>query len=189
MGPRARSAPTFFLLLLAGCAGSSSQLPRVLTVEAGRRTRVAITDASGRSFVLQNQSSGSRNEVYRDPGARTQPKVVPDGDVQVLLDALAARGMFARASEVAVPGARSVISVETPERSWFWSRPPVDPSRAPSEQPAVLEFDEARGYVLAVYNSEMSFHSGTIDSFSGDERKLIETERNKTGAPATRKDK
>ena len=189
MGPRARSAPTFFLLLLAGCAGSSARLPRVLTVEEGRRTRVAITDSSGRSFVLQNLSSGSRNEVYRDPGARTQPKVIRDADVQTLLDALAARGMFARASDAAAPGARSVISVETPERSWFWSRPPVDPTRPPAEQPAVLEFDEARGYVLAVYNSEMSFHSGTIESFSDKERELIDEERRKTGAPATRKDK
>jgi hypothetical protein len=189
MGPRARSAPTFLLLLLAGCASSSAHLPRVVTIEAGRRVRVTLSDAQGRMFAMQNLSSGSRNEVYRDPGSTAQPKVVRDPDLQTLLDALADRGMFARATPEAPAEARAVIAVETPDRSWFWARPAVDPLRDASQQPGLREFDEARGYVLAVYNSEMSFHAGTIDSFAPEVRKQIDDARKAPGAPATRNDK
>jgi hypothetical protein len=52
-----------------------------------------------------------------------------------------------------------------------------------------LSVDEARGYVLAVYNSEMSFHAGTIDSFAPEVRKQIDDARKAPGAPATRNDK
>ncbi len=184
MGPRARSAPTSLLLLLAGCAGPSA-LPRAVTVEAGRRTSIALLDSSGRVFAMQNLSSGSRKVVYSDQGAAAQQKVIRDSDLQTLLDALAERGMFQNASPTAAPGARSSIVVETPERSWHWSRPSVDPTRSPEEQPMVRQYDEARAYVLYVYNSEMSFHAGSVDSFSPETRKKIDEAR----SPAKRNDR
>jgi hypothetical protein len=179
MGPRARSAPTSLLLLLAGCAGPST-LPRAVEVEEGRRVRVALTDASGRTLAMQNLSSGSRTEVYSDRGAAAQPKVIRDADLQTLLDALAERGMFENASPAAAPGARSTIVVETPDRSWIWSRPAVDPSKSPDEQPLVGRYDEARAYVLFIYNSEMSFHAGSVESFSPETRKKIDEARGGT---------
>lgn len=189
MGLRARSAPTCFLLLFFGCAASSGSLPRVVQVEEGRRVRVLLTDSASRVFAVQNRSSGSRSEIYSDRGATAQPKVVPDSDLQTLLDVLAKHGLFAHAAPVMARGARATITVETPDRTWHWSRPAVDPTLPPNEQPQVLAFEEARNYVMLVYNSEMSFHAGSIESFSPETRKKLEEARQSGGSPAKRTDK
>ena len=150
---------------------------------------MALTDANGRMLAMQNLSSGSRTEVYSDRGALAQPKVIRDADLQTLLDALAERGMFANASPAATPGSRSSIVVETPDRAWIWSRPPVDPTKSPNEQPMVGRYDEARAYVLYVYNSEMSFHAGSVESFSPETRKKIDEARGGTFDAKKRDDK
>ena len=181
MGPRTRLAPTFFMLLLAGCADSSPDLPRVLEIEAGRRTRIVILDQAGRSFALQNLSSGSRPEVYGDTSGTTLAKVVTDADLQQLLDVLASKGLFERATSAAAPGAKSVLVVEQPGRSFYWSRPAVDPTRGPDEQPGVKAFAEGRAYVLSIYNSEVAYHAGSLESFSPENRKKIEAERRRSG--------
>lgn len=173
MGPRARSAPTWFWLLLAGCAGAST-LPRTVAIEPGKRFRVWLQD-DGRAFVLQNQSSGSRSEVYEDTRADSLTKVVRDEALQNLLDMLSAHGMFARTASAPAPGARAVIAVESPDRTWFWSRPTATPTTVDE----IRVFEEGRAYVMSVYNSEPAYRSGSIDSFPPDVQRRIREERAK----------
>lgn len=149
---------------------------------------MSVLDQSGRSFALQNLSSGSRPEVYSDTRGTTLAKVLPDADLQQLLDVLASKGMFLRASAAHAPDARSVIAVEQPERAYYWSRPAVDPSKGPDDQPLVKAFDEGRAYVLAIYNSEIAYHAGSLESFSPENRKKIEAARRAAGS-AERTDK
>lgn len=171
MGPRTRSAPTWFFLLLAGCAGASA-LPRAVSVEPGKRMRVWLQD-DGRAFVLQNQSSGPRNEVYQDTHGDALTKVVRDEALQNLLDMLAAHGMFARTTSAPTPGARGVIAVESPTRTWYWSRPVATPEALDE----IRVFEEGRAYVMSVYNSEPAYRTGSIESFPPEVQRRIREEQ------------
>jgi hypothetical protein len=176
MGPRrTRTAPTL-LLLFAACAVSSSAAPRI---EAGQRTRVLLTDTrSGRTLVLQNLSSGSRNEVYRDSNGDAMVKVIDDRELQQLLDVLAMKGMFDLAGPAPAPGARVLLAVEQAGRAFVWSRPPA--STETLDQ--VRAFDEGRGYVMTVYNAAIAHHASDLrDSDSAQMRELVEKDRARRG--------
>ncbi len=184
MGPRrTRSAPTWSLLLFAACAASSPSLPRALTIHPGERTRIAVSDlASGRIFALQNQSAGSRDEVYGEANGNSMVKVVSDQQLQQLLDVLAAQGMFAHAGNAAVPGARAAIAIDSSGGRIVWSRP----TPAAGTLDEVHAFEAGRGYVLALYNSETSYHLGTIDSFDPATRARIQSESERAKAATSR---
>jgi hypothetical protein len=172
MGPRrTRSAPTWWLLLFSACAAASPVVSSAVRIEAGRRTRILLSDLrSGQTLVLQNLSSGSRSEVYGDSQGNASVKVVADDTLQQLIDVLAAQGMFAQSTAMPAPGARAVLAVEQPGRNYVWSRP--DPAAATLEQ--VRAFDEGRGYVMAVYNSETSYHQRDVDALPKELRQKIE---------------
>lgn len=180
MGTRhTRSTPTWSLLLLAACA-SSSALPRAVTIPAGERVRVVLLDvARNRAFALQNLSSGSRREIYADTGNDTLVKVVDDTRLQQLLDVLAARGMFERAGDAPVPGARAAIAVELQGRRLVWSRPVPNGTNTTDVQ----AFEEGRGYVLAIYNDETAYQKARIDDFAPDTRGRIERAKAGTTQP------
>jgi hypothetical protein len=141
-------------VLVGACAGA----PPGATVVAGQRTRVALTDVtSGRSFVLQNASSGSAHEVYSERSGDQAVKVVADPDLQQLLDVLADRGMFETAAEQPARDARDLLIVEAAGRRWVWSR------RLRGIDATELQFHEARSYFLTFYNQVMAYHAGDID--------------------------
>src|SRR5262245_9383064 len=153
---RTRSAPTLFLWLGAACAAAAAPLPRALTIEPGRRTRVLLTEVkSGRTLVLQNASSGKPSEDYSDRDGDQFVKVAGDADLQQLLDVLAQQGMFEHPA--AVPGdARDLLVVDTGERRWVW------PRRLFGLQEAEMPFHEARAYFLTVYNQALALRSGDL---------------------------
>jgi hypothetical protein len=146
------------LLLFAACAASSAAAPRV---EEGQRTRVLLTDTrSGRTIVLQNVTSGSRSEVYREGGGDEMVKVVEDQELQRLLDVLAEQGMFDHAGAAPAPGATSVLAVEQPGRAFVWSRPVA----TVDSLDRVRAFDLGRGCVMTVYNAATSYHASDLKS-------------------------
>lgn len=152
------SLPSLSAVLLLACSSSPS-LPRQLTVNQGQRTRVVLTQTSaGTRFTLQNESSGSREEVYKDPKADHTAKVVPDAQLQTLLDLLANEDFFQRAGGSAAPGARELITVEQGERHWVLSRGmPKGP-----DDPVFMSFYRCREYVLAAYNNATGFHEEKV---------------------------
>ncbi len=160
MALRALMAPTCLLLLLAACAASSPRLARAITIEPGNRTRVVLQEPSaGASFVLQNRSSGSRAQVYGDARGDAMAKVVDDNRMQQLLDVLAEQGLFAHATATQDASARAAITVEHQDRVYCWTRAP----RHKHNTDVIRQFDECRGYVLAVFNSETSYHARQLD--------------------------
>lgn len=164
---------TLLLLALATFVGCSS-LPRKITVRPGERVRIALQQADGKVFMLQNESSGSAESVYRDARADLGLKVAEDEAVQALLDVLAEKGMFERAAAQAAADARDVLSVVTPDAQYHWSRrraqfsgSRTNPTLDEGERP----FHEARAYFLTLYNQTMSYHQRPLD------RRALEAER------------
>jgi hypothetical protein len=152
------------LLLLAQCASSPS-LPRQLAITKGQRTRVMLQGSEGGSLAttlaLQNESAGSRDNVYSDAGGDRVTKVVEDADLQTLLDVLASESFFQYAAETPAPGSREAIAVEQGDRRWVFSRPtprsPDDPVYA-----SYLSFRRCHEYVRTSYNKVMSFHAQNL---------------------------
>ena len=150
--PRCFAAPLGALSWLAACA--APELPRVVQVTAGQRTRVVLdVVSSNRTFVLQNESSGPRDLVYGDKSVAAGTKVVDDAQLQQLLDVLAAKGMFAQAADKPAPDARDVLAVEHGGRTWCWSR------RLAGQAAAELPFHEAKAYFLTAYNAAVAYRA------------------------------
>ena len=139
-----------------GWSSCASSLAREVVVENGRPTRVLLTQVSNNTvFLLQNASSAESAEFYRDTNARALGKIVPDEQLQALLDVFAEKGMFAAAASVAPPDARDVLAVEHGGKRWIWAR------RQAGVQAGETSFHEARGYFLEVYNSSTAYR--TVD--------------------------
>ncbi|MEO6596861.1 MAG: hypothetical protein ABIP94_19120, partial [Planctomycetota bacterium] len=136
---------------LVGCA-SSPTLPRGLSVETGKRTSVKLLQVqSQRVFALQNESSGAADSFYSDEHANPFAKVVPDAQMQALLDVFTAKGLFANSMAQLPPDARDVLSVDQGDKRWIWAR------RQAGE--AEVGFLEAKSYFLEVYNNSTAYHS------------------------------
>ncbi len=156
--------PTKFAVLLAaacalagGCA-SGPNLPRALAIEAGRRTTVRMMQFStGQVFSLQNASSGSADDVYSDKRADPLAKVIPDEQLQKLLDVLAEKGAFQGTSTVP-PDARDALIVQQDEKRWAFYR------RQAGLQQEELAFHEAKAYFLSVWNGATAYHTTDPDT-------------------------
>ncbi|MBK8099732.1 MAG: hypothetical protein IPK26_21715 [Planctomycetes bacterium] len=156
---------TLLLLALGTLVGCSS-LPRQITVQPGERVRIALQQADGKVFTLQNESSGSAESVYRDAHADLGLKVAKDDKIQLLLDLLAAKGMFERATSHPAPDARDVLSVVTQHAQYHWSRrkPQFSGTRAnPTIDEGELPFHEARAYFFDVYVNTIAYHGRQLD--------------------------
>jgi len=174
--------PGFAVLLLAaglvvGCQSTPS-LPRSVTIESGKPTHVTLVQVQGgMKFELQNASSGDAAAVYSDTKANPLAKVVPDAQLQALLDVFTAKGMFAASITSVPPDARDVLTVDQPGRRWSWVR------RQLGVQAGEADFHEAKAYFLELYNSATAWHAG-----SGARPDLVsEQSRVKTDADAAKK--
>ena len=174
--------PRFAVLLLAagfvvGCQSAPS-LPRSVTIESGQPTHVTLVQVQGgMKFELQNESSGDAAAVYSNASANPLAKVVPDAQLQALLDVFTAKGMFTTSVASVPPDARDVLTVDQPGRRWTWVR------RQLGVQAAEADFHEAKAYFLEVYNSATAWHRG-----SGERPDLLsEQSRVKADADAAKK--
>ncbi|HLQ36382.1 MAG TPA: hypothetical protein VK348_01175 [Planctomycetota bacterium] len=177
-GPWAALLLLLPLLLLGQC--SSAPAPRrELEVQKGQRTSVSLTQtATGQSIAMQNESAGSRVEVYSDRNNDRAPKVIDDAQMQALLDVLAAYGFFANAVPLPDGDAREFLAIEQGDRRWVWSR------NVRADAAVVQAFGQARGYVMALYNQTTGYQARTISAKDLDaERQRIE----QSGEAAKRK--
>ena len=152
--------PRFAVLLLAAglvvSCQSAPSLPRSVTIESGQPTHVTLVQVQGgMKFELQNASSGDAAAVYSDAKANPLAKVVPDAQLQALLDVFTQKGMFAASTTSVPPDARDVLAVDQPGRRWTWVR------RQAGVQAAEADFHEAKAYFLEVYNSATAWHRGS----------------------------
>jgi hypothetical protein len=152
--------PGFAVLLLAaglvvGCQSEPS-LPRSVTIESGQPTHIALVQVrGGMKLELQNASSSDAEAVYSSAQANQLAKVVPDAQLQALLDVFTAKGMFATSITSVPPDARDVLTVDQPGRRWTWVR------RQAGVQAAEADFNEAKAYYLELYNSATAWHRGS----------------------------
>lgn len=136
--------------LLVACA-SDPGLPRAVTIEPGRPVRVLLQRTSqAQTFLLQNASSTEAADFYRDAGPFA--KVVPDAQLQALLDVLAAKGLFAAGNVPVAGDAREMLAVEQSGQRWAWAR------RRGGTAAEAVAFQEALAYFLEVYNSSTAYH-------------------------------
>lgn len=149
-----RSAVLLAAGFFAGCA-SDPGLPRAVTIEDGRPVRVQLQRVRERqTFLLQNASSAEPADFYRD--ASPFGKIVPDAQLQALLDVLAAKGMFATGTTSVPPDARDVLVVDQAGQRWIWAR------RRLGVQQDEAAFHEARAYFLEVYNSSTAYRPSAL---------------------------
>ncbi|MBX3461857.1 MAG: hypothetical protein KF830_01690 [Planctomycetes bacterium] len=172
----ARTTALLTAVLAPGCA-TGPDLPRAVTVVAGKPVRVLLRQGKdGLVFVLQNASSTTAADFY-DGDMPPLAKIAPDDQVQMLLDILADKGMFA-AAEPAPADARDLLVVEQGDRRWSWARRRGAPA---AEQTAFLE---ARGYFLAVYNESLAYHPADAEHRPD---LMAERDRMRREAEATRR--
>jgi hypothetical protein len=152
--------PGFAVLLLAaglvvGCQSAPS-LPRSVTIEPGQPTHVTLVQVQdGKKFELQNESSGDAAAVYSNAKVNPLAKVVPDAQLQALLDIYTTKGMFASSITSVPPDARDVLTVEQPGHRWTWVR------RQIGVQAAETDFHQAKHYFLELYNNTTAWHRGS----------------------------
>lgn len=164
-------------LSFVGCA-SGPDLPREVTIEPGRPTRVVLQQLrGGQTFLLQNASSTEAADFY-DGDMPAMAKIAPDAQLQALLDILAQKGLFARGAGAVPPDARDVLAVEHDGRRWTWAR------RQAGVQQDEVAFHEARTYFLELYNQSLAYHPGTSMDAAGWQQ---EQERLRREAAAARR--
>ncbi|MFT7535623.1 MAG: hypothetical protein ACI85K_001576 [Hyphomicrobiaceae bacterium] len=135
--------------LLASCSG----LPRSLTISPGETSVFALISRQGPKLTLRNDSGGKPNDIYSE-AADQLSKVVPDAELQALLDVFTADKLF-ELSIPSVPGnARDVLRLEQGGRTWFWVR------RGSFTDPREQAFNKGRSYFLSLYNGSTAYHSG-----------------------------
>jgi hypothetical protein len=157
--------------MFAQCAGGGPVPQRVLAVETGVRTSIALHQGSrGVLLELQNASAAARHDVYSDRKTVPSLKVITDEELQALLDVLSAQGLFTRAARTQPPNAPELLAVTHGDERYYWPRPTVD------DPPALQAFDESRRYVMAVYNSSTAYHTGKLSP------KDLETENQRVRA-------
>ena len=140
---------TVLATVLAAC----SALPRSLIIHPGETSVFALISRKGPKLTLRNDSSGNPNEIYS--GAADQlSKVVPDAQLQALLDVFTADKLF-ELSIPSVPGnARDVLRLEQSGKIWYWVR------RGSFVDPREQAFNKARTYFLSLYNGSTAYHTG-----------------------------
>lgn len=154
------------LLLAAGgvaaCAGGPTPR-RDVAVTAGERTTVALQTYRGPLLTLHNESAVDAADVYSS-GADPLLKVVPDAELQALLDAFSEQQMFAHSLPRAPGDARDVLLVAQGDRRWIWAR------RGSDVDPREAAFRSGRSYFLALYNGNTAYHGaagGVRPDFEG----------------------
>ena len=137
------------LLLLPACASAPQRVAK------GQRTRVLLVDTQQKhTLTLQNASSGSKEQIYRDTAGDSTLKIVNDEQLEALLSALDSEGMAQSATAAPQPGARALIVIEQGDRRQIWSRP------APNADGAgTSAFDKGVRYVVALYNNTPAYHA------------------------------
>jgi hypothetical protein len=153
------------LLLGAACAGPS--LRRDVELAEGQRTTVQLVSSGGRLVLtLQNESAGLARDVYTNDSAAADPsrKVVPDEDLQALLDVFSELELFAQGSSFVPPDALDVLTVEQGGKRWALAR------RQRGVQASEKAFHDARDYFLSLYNSSVAYHGtgGQKPNFGGE---------------------
>jgi hypothetical protein len=142
---------------LAACAGTPD-LARSVTLTPGERTTLLLQSYRGPLLSLHNETSGSAADVY---SASDDPlrKVVPDVEMQALLDVFTEEQLFPLSLPQAPGGARDVLVLDQDGRRWIWARRglPADPRDA--------AFQKVQSYFLALYNGNTAYHSA-IDADS-----------------------
>jgi len=139
-------------LLAAGGLAACSALPRSVVVEQGRATTIALDSRNGPTLTLQNASCKAPAEVYSE-GSDTLRKVVPDVEMQALLDVFTAEELFALSVPNVPAGARDVLRLEQGSERWIWAR------RGSHVDPREAGFVKARAYFLQLYNGSTAYHS------------------------------
>ena len=143
-----------------GACASGPNLRRVVTLQPQDDVMVRYYDSSnGLDQRLQNGSATEATSVYSQRGADPALKVVPDEDMQVLLDALATLGFYEHATPVVSPGAKALLAVDHNGERRVWSR--VSGADTPEE---ITAFNEARTLFLGVFNNTLSFHTSDVVS-------------------------
>ncbi len=141
-------------LFVAACASAPGRA-RDVVVTAGEPIKVSLLQVQdGLRFELQNASAEDRAAVYSDASTNPLAKVVPDEQLQRLLDVFAQSGLFATAQSTAAPDARDVLRIDRAGSSWTWSR------RQRGVQADEARFHEAKAYFLELYNSSTAYHRG-----------------------------
>jgi hypothetical protein len=160
------------LLLLPACASAPQRVAR------GQRTRVLLVDTQhNHTLTLQNASSGSKEQIYRDTAGDSTLKIVGDEQLEALLTALDSEGMAQKATAAPQPGARALIVLEQGDRRQVWSRP------APNADSAgASAFDKGLRYVVALYNGTPAYHARDLnDPEMAGIRKAIADDKAKQG--------
>ena len=143
---------TSLLLATIGLAACSS-LPRSLTVRPGETATISLVYKSGPRFTLRNDSGGSPGKIYSGGGDQLS-KVVPDAELQALLDVFTAEKLF-DLSQSSLPGnSRDVLRLDQGGKTWFWAR------RGSFTDPREAAFNKASQYFLSLYNGSTAYHSG-----------------------------
>src|SRR5580765_489174 len=160
------------LLLLPACASAPQRVVR------GQRTRVLLVDTQHkRTLTLQNASSGSKEQIYRDTAGDSTLKIVSDEQLGALLTALDSEGMAQKATAAQLPGARTLIVLEQGDRRQVWSRPTPTADSA-----GASAFEKGLRYFLAVYNETPAYHARDLnDPEMAGIRKAIADEKAKQG--------
>ena len=113
----------------------------------------ALISRKGPKLTLRNDSSGNPNEIYS--GAADQlSKVVPDAQLQALLDVFTADKLFELSIPSVPSNARDVLRLEQSGKTWYWVR------RGSFVDPREQAFNKARTYFLSLYNGSTAYHTG-----------------------------
>lgn len=147
-----RTVRISLLIAAIGLAGCSS-LPRSVTIEQGKSSSFALVSKNGPVLTLRNDSGGHKGDVYSG-GQDTLAKVVPDAEMQALLDIFTAEDLFKLSLPSLPGGARDVLRFESGGKRWFWAR------RGSYTDPREAAFNKARAYFLSLYNGSTAYHSG-----------------------------
>lgn len=165
-GAPAGLAWVLLALALAGLLGSCASGPdlrRVLTIsdrDIAEFSYEQAIDGGLRSFRqgLVNDGQIEPADYYSAPDTDPFTKVISTEQMQVLIDALAARGFFDYARASMAPGSVSRLALDLGNGRYVWSKQPG------------IQADELRAYNQAlvdfqnVYNAVTSYHTGKGDN-------------------------
>ncbi|MCR9247621.1 MAG: hypothetical protein NXI31_21560 [bacterium] len=133
-----------------------------MTVHPGERTTVRMVQFNGgRMFTLQNASSGSAHDVYKNKRSDPLTKVVDDELLQRLLDVLAERGLFQTATPAAPSSARDALIIDHNSPGSGSRRYVIHREGLPLAE--AQRYLEAKKYFLDVYNRAEAFHTADIN--------------------------
>lgn len=140
--------------LLLGAAGlvACSTLPRSLTVRTGEASTFSLLSRRGPKLTLRNDSSRPAELVYSQASDQ-MCKVVPDSELQALLDVFTAEKLFELSMEHIPAKARDVLQLQHNGKIWYWAR------RGSFTDPREAAFNKARAYFLSLYNGSTAYHS------------------------------